>query len=403
MAMFVVGTSAIDTCSIKFIEECVGQYKIALKKNLGHCERQAVMVNCFNKDDTCGDSDVTILAFRLWMLVLAGADFKMGYCHHQTNGTTLLAFETLVDDALKQRANTETLAETIRNLQQSIDALRTSSLTPSNEETQKKIHRDCLADYKAKVESTRSICGPAEEMTACYKSKGEAEGVFHGLISQLHSTLKIVVPLVTRVLEKSLPLVWNILVECIYDKDGKGNKVRVRSNYREMADASWPKFGGWIAFTTQVIEMVLIAYLYLVYAASLLEGLNPTTPIPLRIWMLIVAVVGLPTIFFKHYSQVAWISLASIVALTIAICIILAILDITILDITTIDITTIDIKTIHIKRLDIRTIDITILDIMTIDITTSEITILDIATIDIKCLEIRTIELSLFLYIVNWL
>ncbi|EDO49908.1 predicted protein, partial [Nematostella vectensis] len=115
----------------------------------------------------------------------------------------------------------------------------------------------------------------------------------------------------------------NILVECIYDKDGKGNKVRVRSNYREMADASWPKYGGWIAVIIQVIELTLLASLYLVLAASLLEGLTPTTPIPLRIWMVIIAAVGLPTIFFKHFSQVAWISLASVVALTIAVSIIL--------------------------------------------------------------------------------
>jgi vesicular inhibitory amino acid transporter len=88
-----------------------------------------------------------------------------------------------------------------------------------------------------------------------------------------------------------------------------------------MAEASSPRYGGVIVVTIQVIALTLLASLYLVLCGQLMHAMIPV--VPLRVWMLIAALVGLPSIFFKHLSQVAWISLISLIALTIAIIIVL--------------------------------------------------------------------------------
>jgi len=86
-----------------------------------------------------------------------------------------------------------------------------------------------------------------------------------------------------------------------------------------MAESCWPRFGGLLVFVTQIIELSLLASLYLVLCGSLIEGLLPGLPVANRVWMTIVALIGLPTLFIKHLSNVAWFSLISIIALTIAI------------------------------------------------------------------------------------
>lgn len=95
----------------------------------------------------------------------------------------------------------------------------------------------------------------------------------------------------------------------------------MRTNYRDIAEASSPKYGGIIVVTIQVMELTLLASLYLVLCGHLIHAMVPV--LPLTVWMLISALVGLPSIFFKHLSQVAWISLISIIALTVAVIIVL--------------------------------------------------------------------------------
>ncbi|KAK3736985.1 hypothetical protein QZH41_015627 [Actinostola sp. cb2023] len=114
-----------------------------------------------------------------------------------------------------------------------------------------------------------------------------------------------------------------ILIYCLYIKDNNDQKIRIRSNYKDMGEASWPRYGGVFVVTMQVVELSLLASLYLVLCGSLLYGILPGVPVPERVWMLIAALVGLPTLFVRHLSYIAWISLLSVIALTIAVFIIL--------------------------------------------------------------------------------
>ena len=109
-----------------------------------------------------------------------------------------------------------------------------------------------------------------------------------------------------------------ILIECLYEKDEKGRKVRVRANYRHLANACWPTFGGAIALVIQLVDLTLLASLYLVLVASLVHSILIDVPVSERMWMFIAAILGLPSLFLKNLSHIAWLSLVSVVALVIA-------------------------------------------------------------------------------------
>ena len=115
-----------------------------------------------------------------------------------------------------------------------------------------------------------------------------------------------------------------ILVDCLYDNDDAGERVRVRSNYKELGKACSPRFGGIIVGAVQLIEFFLLASLYLVLCASLSSSTFPELPLSQKVWMVIAAAVGLPAIFVKNLSQVAWMSLLSVIALLVAVVAVLA-------------------------------------------------------------------------------
>lgn len=115
-----------------------------------------------------------------------------------------------------------------------------------------------------------------------------------------------------------------ILIECLYQTDDEGERIRVRSNYKELGKACWPRFGGAIVAAVQLIELFLLASLYLVLCASLSSSIFPESPLSLKVWMVITAAIGLPTIFVKNLSQVAWLSLLSVIALFVAVVAVLA-------------------------------------------------------------------------------
>ena len=115
-----------------------------------------------------------------------------------------------------------------------------------------------------------------------------------------------------------------ILIDCLYDKNDTGERVRVRSNYKQLGEACSPLFGGTIVSAIQLVDLLLLASLYLVLCASLSTGIFPDLPLSDKVWMLIAAALGLPTLFVKNLSQVAWMSLLSVIALMIAVVSVLA-------------------------------------------------------------------------------
>ena len=110
-----------------------------------------------------------------------------------------------------------------------------------------------------------------------------------------------------------------ILIDCLYDENDAGERVRIRSNYKQLGEACFTRFGGTITHTVQLLDLFLSASLYLVLCASLATGIFPDLPLSDKLSMFITATAVLPTLFLKNFSRVAWLSLISVIAIFIAV------------------------------------------------------------------------------------
>ena len=112
-----------------------------------------------------------------------------------------------------------------------------------------------------------------------------------------------------------------IVVECLYDNHGERGKIRTRSTWKELGDALVPKYGGKILAWNQDIGFIVLASSYLILCGSLMSHTLASVPLSQAAWTCCAAVIVLPTVFLKSYSQIAWLSTVSVFAigLTVAI------------------------------------------------------------------------------------
>ena len=112
-----------------------------------------------------------------------------------------------------------------------------------------------------------------------------------------------------------------MVVECLYDNHGKKGKIRTRSTWKELGDALVPKYGGKILAWNQDIGFIILASSYLIVCGSLMSHALASVPLSQAAWTCCAAVIVLPTVFLKSYSQIAWLSTVSVLAigLTVAI------------------------------------------------------------------------------------
>ncbi|XP_023930620.1 vesicular inhibitory amino acid transporter-like [Lingula anatina] len=100
-----------------------------------------------------------------------------------------------------------------------------------------------------------------------------------------------------------------ILVDCLYEEDDSGNRVRVRHSYVEIAEEVWGrKVGGKIVNVAQLIELIMTCILYLVLCGDLLLGSFPNSPVDLSSWIMISCAFLLPCAFLKTLRHVSVLS-----------------------------------------------------------------------------------------------
>ena len=106
-----------------------------------------------------------------------------------------------------------------------------------------------------------------------------------------------------------------VLADSLYNSDEKIGKIRVRSTWKEIGDAIYPKYAGKIVAGTLTFGFVFVAVNYLILCGSLTSHALPTVPLSQTSWTCFAALLILPTMFLKSYSQIAWLSTISIVAI----------------------------------------------------------------------------------------
>jgi vesicular inhibitory amino acid transporter len=100
-----------------------------------------------------------------------------------------------------------------------------------------------------------------------------------------------------------------ILVDCLYEKDDDGKRVKVRFSYNEVAQECFGKrFGGKIINGAMLIELLMTCILYVVLCGDLLMGAFPNGSIDTRSYMMICGVLLLPVGFLKDLRAVSSLS-----------------------------------------------------------------------------------------------
>ncbi|XP_040569205.1 vesicular inhibitory amino acid transporter [Lepeophtheirus salmonis] len=100
-----------------------------------------------------------------------------------------------------------------------------------------------------------------------------------------------------------------ILVECLYEPDERGELVKVRFSYNEIAQECFgKKYGGKIINAAQLIELLMTCILYVVLCGDLLIGAFPKGSIDTRSYMMICGLLLLPCAFLKNLTHVSHLS-----------------------------------------------------------------------------------------------
>ena len=106
-----------------------------------------------------------------------------------------------------------------------------------------------------------------------------------------------------------------ILIECFYDTDEMQRRVKARSTFKDLGEVLWPKYGGHIITAFVHVGLYVASVSYLILCGSLMSHALPTVPLTVIAWTCIAGVVVLPTTFLKSLSEIAWLSVLSIIAL----------------------------------------------------------------------------------------
>ncbi|GAB6027848.1 hypothetical protein CHUAL_002071 [Chamberlinius hualienensis] len=100
-----------------------------------------------------------------------------------------------------------------------------------------------------------------------------------------------------------------ILVECLYETDERGEKVRVRDSYVAIAEVCFgAKYGGKMVNCAQMIELLMTCILYVVLCGDLMIGSFPNGALDQRSWMMLCGILILPCAFLKTLRSVSFLS-----------------------------------------------------------------------------------------------
>ena len=106
----------------------------------------------------------------------------------------------------------------------------------------------------------------------------------------------------------------NVLIACLYDGVTNSDKTRLRSSLSELGDIVLPKYGGYLVKGFQQMDLWILAVSYLVVCGSLLHHALPSAPLTEAMWVALIGVIVLPAAFFNSLSQIAWLSVFSLLA-----------------------------------------------------------------------------------------
>eukprot|EP00794_Sanderia_malayensis_P019192 gene19192-21114_t len=104
------------------------------------------------------------------------------------------------------------------------------------------------------------------------------------------------------------------LIKCLYDRDpASGELVRMRESYEEIGEAFAGDFGKWMVYVAMIIEQLSYCTLLLILCGSILHNSFPDSGFDKTHWSMLAFILVIPNAFMINLSQVAWVSLITVV------------------------------------------------------------------------------------------
>ncbi len=104
------------------------------------------------------------------------------------------------------------------------------------------------------------------------------------------------------------------LIKCLYDRDPQtGTLVRMRESYEEIGEAFAGDFGKWMVYVAMIIEQLSYCTLLLILCGSILHNNFPDSGFDKMHWSMLAFILVIPNAFMINLSQVAWVSLITVV------------------------------------------------------------------------------------------
>ena len=102
-----------------------------------------------------------------------------------------------------------------------------------------------------------------------------------------------------------------ILVDCLYEIDAMGNKIRVRRTYSEVAAHVFgSRLGPALVNFSQLAELLMTCTIYLVLCGDLFSAMFPSAGLDIYTWILISGILVFPYSVLHNIKHLAWISAA---------------------------------------------------------------------------------------------
>ena len=103
------------------------------------------------------------------------------------------------------------------------------------------------------------------------------------------------------------------LIKCLYEKDpDTGVLVRMRESYEEIGEAFAGDFGKWMVYVAMIVEQLSYCTLLLILCGSILHNSFPDSGFDKTHWSMLAFVLVIPNAFMMNLSQVAWVSLVTV-------------------------------------------------------------------------------------------
>ena len=103
------------------------------------------------------------------------------------------------------------------------------------------------------------------------------------------------------------------LISLLYEEDDDGTRVRVRDSYADIGEAFNPRVGRLMVHIANCIEQFAHCVLLLIMPGTVVAHTFPKSGMTESMWIFLLSLIIIPTIFVRKMHQVTWTSIVSVV------------------------------------------------------------------------------------------